>query len=382
MTGLATRLTRRASATVLQRWQRPSPDRVVYNSFNGRFSDSPRAIYEQLVEGDRKRSHTWVADQPPSGFPDGIKPVAQYSVPFLREVGRAKFVVSNVAMPRNLHKRPSQVYLQTWHGTPLKRIGFDNEQWATNPGGFRDVARDSSRWDYLISQNAFSSEIFRRAFRFDGEILETGYPRNDILSSSEADGVRARVREELGIGSWQTVVLYAPTWRDNLTDEHGGLGFSMQLDLARLASELGEDHVFLIRTHHAVSTRLKGLGGSARDVSQHPDIRELYLAADVLITDYSSTMFDFAVTGKPIIYFVYDLAAYRDEIRGFYFELEDEAPGPLCSTNDDVLAILRDVSGLIASYAEPYRAFRERFCSLEDGRAAARVIDRVFTGSG
>jgi CDP-glycerol glycerophosphotransferase len=128
-----------------------------------------------------------------------------------------------------------------------------------------------------------------------------------------------------------------------------------------------------------VSARLgDSLGPGAKDVSGHPDIRDLYLAADVLITDYSSSMFDFAVTGKPIVFFVYDLAAYRDQIRGFYFELADEAPGPLCSTNDELLSALRSLGEVTASYADRYRAFREKFCPFDDGHAARRVVERVF----
>jgi CDP-glycerol glycerophosphotransferase len=349
---------------------------VLYNSFNGRFSDNPRAIYEHLSGGAGERSHAWVADRS-AELPPGVGGVELYGLAFLRELGRSGHVVSNVPMPRNLRVRPGQTYLQTWHGTPLKRIGFDNEQWRSNPSGFNEIARDSVRWDCLLSQNPFSTEIFRRAFRFEGEILESGYPRNDVLNSPRREEVRARVRAKLG-AEGETVILYAPTWRDNLVDECGDLGFALQLDVDRLTAELGDGHLLLVRTHHLVGAQLGGLGDRARDVSAYPDIRDLYLAADVLITDYSSAMFDFAVTGRPLVFFAYDLAEYRDEVRGFYFDLDEVAPGPLCATSDDVIESLRDLDTIRTSYADRYRVFQARFCPFDDGHASRRVVERVF----
>jgi CDP-glycerol glycerophosphotransferase len=376
MTGPATRIARASAAQALQRAQRPNERRVLYNSFDGQFSDSPRAIYEHLSGGAGDRRHTWVASSP--GLPAGVNEVELYATGFLRELGRSGYVVSNVPMPRNMRVRRGQTYLQTWHGTPLKRIGYDNDQWRSNAAGLRGIAQDSGRWDFLVSQNPFSTEVFRRAFRFEGEILETGYPRNDVLNSPGLQERRAGLRAAVGAAEGETVILYAPTWRDNLVDERGDLGFALQLDVDRLGAELGDGHLVLVRTHHFIGAQLGGLGDRARDVSAYPDIRDLYQAADVLITDYSSAMFDFAVTGKPIVFFVYDLAQYRDEVRGFYFDLDEVAPGPLCATGDEVIEALRDLEAVHTSNAGRYRAFQERFCPFDDGRASQRVVERVF----
>jgi len=174
------------------------------------------------------------------------------------------------------------------------------------------------------------------------------------------------------------VVLYAPTWRDNLVDERGALGFTLALDLDEIA-RLGDDHVVLLRLHHRVAAALRqSLGRGVRNVSHHADIRELYLAADALVTDYSSAMFDFAVTGKPIVFFTYDLTDYRDAVRGFYFDFEAEAPGPLCATASEVISALMDLEAVRTTYADRYARFKGRFCPLDDGGAAARVVDRVF----
>ena len=374
-TAIFVRVARAANARALGRLRQPSPHRVLYNSFNGSFSDSPRAIYEELAGSDAGRRHVWMSAGPDRGFPAAVATVEPYAVAYLREASRAGYVVSNIEMPRNFRKRRGVTYLQTWHGTPLKRIGFDNERWKENPRGLDRMAREFAKWDFLVSQNRFSTDIFRRAFRFDGEILETGYPRNDVLRSPEAPAIRREVRAALAIPDATRVILYAPTWRDNVVDATGSLQFSLALDVERMAVQLGEDHVLLLRLHRLLAADLgEGLGTFVRNVSTHPDIRDLYLAADVLITDYSSAMFDFAVTGKPLVFFTYDLEEYRDGVRGFYFDLEAEAPGPVCRTSDEVIDALREPG------VDPdrYRAFRERFCALDDGAAAARVVERVF----
>jgi len=377
--GLITRIGRGITGRIVQRTGRPSPQRVFYNSFNGQFSDNPRAIYEELVRRGPALEHAWIADG--GTFPAEVATVAPYSAGYLRAAGRAGHVVSNRQMPNNFRKRAGATYLQTWHGTPLKRIGFDNDRWKENPRGLEHMARDFAKWDFLVSQNSFSTEIFRRAFRFDGEILETGYPRNDILNSAEAAATRARVRDALGIEDGVRAVLYAPTWRDNLVDDRGALRFSLALDTTRLDAELGADHRLLVRLHYLLGSASVGGSAFVRDVSTHPDIRELYLAADVLITDYSSAMFDFAVTGKPIVLFPYDLDEYRDSVRGFYFDLEADSPGAVCRSTDAVIDALRDLDSVHAEYAARYAGFRNRFCPFDDGSAAARVVDRVMGDS-
>jgi CDP-glycerol glycerophosphotransferase len=272
------------------------------------------------------------------------------------------------------------VFLQTWHGTPLKTIAYDNKYVIANPAGFVRDVHEYRRWDYVISPNAFSTEILRRAFRgFAGEMLETGYPRNDVLNAPDRDEVRARVRAALGVEDGQTVVLYAPTWRDNLYHEQGPHAYTLALDLDALGRALGEEHVILLRLHFLVAANIGDTAGAAvRNVSEYPDIRDLYLAADVMITDYSSAMFDWAVTGKPIVFYTYDLEHYRDEMRGFYFDFEPAAPGPLCRTTDEVISVMTDRDAALAPYAERYARFRERFCHWDDGHASARVVERVF----
>jgi CDP-glycerol glycerophosphotransferase len=375
--GAARRAARVGGGAAAQLLARPRSDHVVYNSFRGHFSDSPRAIYEELARRASPGSHVWI------GSPNPAAPrfVAPNTAAYFRELGRAGYLVSNVQMPGNLIKRRGAVYLQTWHGTPLKKIGLDNPRWRENPAARDKMVRDVAKWDYLVSQNAFSTEILRRAFGFDGEILETGYPRNDVLNAPDRSRIRAALRRELGIADGQRAVLYAPTWRDDDVDAAGGYRFEPALDLAQIAARLGGDHVLLLRLHYMLAAALGELGPHVRNVSHLADIGALYLAADVLVTDYSSAMFDFAVTGKPMVFYTYDLERYRDRTRGFYFDLESEAPGPICRTTEEVAAALLEASDAGERHGAAYERFRARFCPYDDGRASARVVDRVFGGA-
>ena len=359
---------------------------IFYNSFHGRFSDNPRAIYEELVARGVEAEHVWTArDETRGEFPRGARTVVPGSEEHLREVNRADFIVSNVEMRESLRKRPGVVFLQTWHGTPLKRIGYDNRYVHAHPAAFERDVEEYEKWDFLVSPNSFSTEVFSssEAFRgFRGEIIETGYPRNDILSSSRRGEVRDAVRAELGIEEGQTAILYAPTWRDNLFHEQGADAYSLTLDTDEVTRRLGDDSVLLLRLHFLVAASIAdGAGPGVRNVSAYTDVRDLYLAADVLVTDYSSVMFDFAITGKPMIFYAYDLEHYRDVMRGFYFDYEAEIPGPLCRTTDEVIDALTSLPRIRERYIDSYEHFRRRFCHLEDGGAAGRVVERVFAES-
>jgi CDP-glycerol glycerophosphotransferase len=356
------------------------PDTVVYNSFHGRFSDNPRAVFEELNRRTREVTHVWTArDARAAAFPPDARVVLPGSWRQLWTAERARYVVANVEMRDTLSRRRGVTFLQTWHGTPLKRVGYDNRYVAANPAGFERDVREYARWDYLISPNSFTTGVLHDAFRgFAGEILEVGYPRNDALNAPDRDAVRARVRRSLGLEDGQVAVLYAPTWRDDSVHERRSGDFALALDVDEFTRRLGDDHVLLLRLHFLVAAQIGAKHAAVRDVSAYEDIRDLYLAADVLVTDYSSVMFDFSITGKPMIFYVYDLEFYRDELRGFYFDFEPEAPGPLCRTTDEVIAALEDVAAVQRSYAEPYAAFQQRYNHLDDGHAARRVVDRVF----
>jgi CDP-glycerol glycerophosphotransferase len=264
----------------------------------------------------------------------------------------------------------------------LKRIHRD-VLWA--PEGRLDyLEHDIARWDHLLSPSPVTTPRLRKAFGYTGPIHETGYPRNDVLSSPEKDDVRARVRAELGIPDGTTAVLYTPTWRDDLVFEGSGeKDFDFPIDIDDFTARLGGDHVLLLRLHNMVSDRLEvPEGAPVRDVSHWADIADLYLAADLMVTDYSSTMFDFGITGKPLLFFTYDLDDYRDRLRGFYFDLAEVAPGPLIATSKDLLTAIDGIDAIAAEHADRYAAFQQTFCALEDGHATERVLDLILPPDG
>ncbi len=353
---------------------------IVYHSFEGRYADNPRAIHAALSRQEGHR-HLWLADPAhAAGFPAGVQTLPYGSDECVAALEAADLVVANTHTDLRWRKKRGATYLQTWHGTPLKRIHWD-VLWA--PEGRLDrLQRDVDQWDVLLSPNHAATPLLRRAFRYDREILESGYPRNDVLNAPEREAVRARVREQLGIADGVTAVLYTPTWRDDFVFAERSDDLVLDLDVDAFARELGDDHCLLLRVHYMLTGRLASAGhDSVRDVSFHPEVADLYLAADVMVTDYSSTMFDFAVTGKPMLFYAYDLDDYRDRQRGFYWDFLPEAPGPVVTTTPELIEALRDRKRLTGDHADRYARFRERFCHLEDGRATERVLERVLEGA-
>jgi CDP-glycerol glycerophosphotransferase len=263
----------------------------------------------------------------------------------------------------------------THHGTPLKAMGLDQLQ---HPVGAKDLdfaaqIRRADRWDFSVTANAHTTVAWERAYPCGYVTLEVGYPRNDRLATATAADVAA-VRAKLGIEPGTTVVLYAPTHRDWHPDNR------LELDPEDLAADLGDDHLLLVRAHYFhVKPGGAAVAGAGRlmDVSAYPVVEDLYLAADVLITDYSSLMFDFAVLDRPMVVFAPDWPVYR-ELRGVYFDLMAEPPGAVATTYPDLIGLFRTGAYADDAAAKARARFRRRFAYLDDGGAAERVVRRVF----
>jgi CDP-glycerol glycerophosphotransferase len=290
----------------------------------------------------------------------------------------SRFLVNNNNFPFYYSKHPEQIYLQTWHGTPLKRIGNDVPSANLSLSYRALMQREARAWDYLLAQNQFAADVLPRAFGYVGEVLTLGYPRNDVLAQAPAEVTEA-VRRKIGVQPDQRVVLYAPTWRDNAQSASGRYAFVNHLDLNKVSEAFGDHTVLLVRGH----SNTPGLTGSSGrvniiDVSSYPDVSEVMLISDVLVTDYSSIMFDFAVTDRPILFLVPDLERYSGTIRGFYLDFKEVAPGPLHSTTDDILRSLSAIDRIKAAYRLRYEAFQQRFVPLDDGTAAGRVVEAVW----
>lgn len=215
---------------------------------------------------------------------------------------------------------------------------------------------------------------------FENTMLETGYPRNDILHAPDRDKLAFEIRCKLGIPSDKKTILYAPTWRD---DEYYGKGqykFELQMDLDYMKEKLGDEYVLLLRTHYFIADALdvSALGGFALNLSKYDDISELYLISDILITDYSSVFFDYANLKRPMLFFTYDLEKYRDVLRGFYIDIEKEVPGPLLFTTEEVVEAVKNIASIEKEYAARYEVFYNRFCEWEDGHSSQKVVESVF----
>ncbi len=355
----------------------PPAVKVVYNSFNGRYSDNPRALHRALLARGGDDEHVWLADPGHrDAFPAGVRTVRIASKAAVAALESTDVLVANCHTDLDTwRKRPDTLYLQTWHGTPLKRI-HRTAIFQPAEASFDEMDAEIARWDYLITPSRAGTDLLRGAFGYPGQVLETGYPRNDVLNAPDRELHRAEIRRRLGLREDQTVILYAPTYRD---DEATVGDVALGLDLDALAANLGPGHVLLMRRHYFLGGRTPvPHSDQVRDLSAYPDISDLYLAADVLVTDYSSVLFDFAVTGKPIVLFLYDLEHYRDRLRGFTLDLVAEAPGPMPTDQAGLTEALSDLPALVRDYGARYAAFRKRYCHLDDGRATQRVLDRLW----
>ncbi|HEX7189636.1 MAG TPA: CDP-glycerol:glycerophosphate glycerophosphotransferase, partial [Actinomycetes bacterium] len=391
--GLARRLVREAGAWRklpgrVRRWpadafyraqlRRPlEPDLAVYAAYwYTAYSCNPRAIYEKARELAPWMRGVWVVEADKvDRVPAGVAYVVAGTRDYYRTMARATYLVNNVNFPNDIVKRPGQVHLQTHHGTPLKTMGLDlvDAQYGRRRMNFHRLMKRVARWDVSISQNAFTTEQWERVYPGTYESLETGYPRNDVLADATPDDV-AGARAELGIEPGRTAVLYTPTHREYHKE------FVAQLDPQQLAATLGPDYVLLMRTHYFYRDG-QAVGSDARagviDVADHPRIEDLYLAADVLVTDYSSVMFDYAVLDRPIVIYAPDWEEYRT-LRGTYFDLMASPPGLVTTTEQGLADVLRTRRAWDDESAAHRQAFRTTFCSLEDGRASERVVRRLW----
>jgi CDP-glycerol glycerophosphotransferase (TagB/SpsB family) len=224
----------------------------------------------------------------------------------------------------------------------------------------------------FISQNADTTPIIRRAYDFDEGIIESGYPRNDELRDPDPARVQG-IRALLGIPEGNTAVMYAPTWREEGQDVE-------LLNVAELSDQLGPEFTFLQRGHvRTLEMSDVVTHPNVIDVSTYPQINDLYLASDLLITDYSSMMFDYSVTRRPMIFFTPDFDEYTNpKVRGVYFDLEEVAAGPVVRTPKEVVELLGSIDSWTPKYAERYDAWSTRFNHADDGHAAERAVDALF----
>ncbi|AIJ15863.1 bifunctional glycosyltransferase/CDP-glycerol:glycerophosphate glycerophosphotransferase [Streptomyces lividans] len=341
-------------------------------------SCNPAAIDAELARLAPGMRRVWAVHADHADrVPKGVRVVRVGSREYWTALARAKYLVNNVNFADSVVKREGQIHVQTHHGTPLKTMGLDQQKYpASTDMDFEKLLERCDRWDYSISSNRFSTVIWERVYPCSYATLETGYPRNDVLVNATAEDVRA-ARAALGLADGTKAFLYMPTHREYQP------GFTSALDPARFARELGPDVTLLVRGHYfygdSPQTAALRRTGRIVDVSGHSRVEDLYLAADALITDYSSAMFDYAVLDRPIVSYVPDWDVYS-AVRGTYFDLLQEPPGAVATTQTELLGLLTSGTYDTPETTKRRDGFRRRFCEFDDGRAAERVVRRVFLG--
>lgn len=363
---------------------------IVFDSSTGlNYTGSPRAVYERMVGLglDREYKCVWFfkRGKAPADMPGCARKVRFEWPLYYHYMLRAGVWVFDARQPGYIRKRPDQLYIQTWHGTPLKKLALDMD--SVSMAGSKNIetykrnfAANASTWDCLIAQNGFSDEIFRRCFAFKGEMLKIGYPRNDILFTQNDPDSIARIKKELGLPADKRILLYAPTWRDDEYDARGVYSFRPKLDFAALKEALSDEYAVIVKYHYLIGDRIdwSGLEGFVYPFTAQGEISLLYLAADALITDYSSVMFDYSLLHRPMFFYAYDLARYRDELRGFYFDFLSEIPGPVSQTTDELIGDIRRYGITIpGEYADRMKAFSDKYHEYENGKASDAVIERI-----
>ncbi|PNG20240.1 bifunctional glycosyltransferase/CDP-glycerol:glycerophosphate glycerophosphotransferase [Streptomyces cahuitamycinicus] len=385
------RVAKKASESALRGWytaqsKRPlDPRLAVYSATHHRgVTGDPAAIYEKAREIAPHIRGVWVVrEDAVDALPPGIDHVTPGSRRYHEVMARATYWVNNVNWPGTLAKRPGSVHIHTHQGTPLKYMGADL---LTKPGarhGFDvpQMLRRADRWDYSLVAGRHAERAWERAYPCHFTSLRTGSPRNDVLVGAGPDRGR-EVRERLGVPAGDTVVLYAPTRRDYRRGGHVD-----RFDLARFAADLGPGHTLLVRLHPSLAAGVaRGLGladlhrrGVLVDVTDEPHVEDVMLASDVLVTDYSALMFDYALLDRPIVVHADDWGAFAAS-RGAYFDITADAPGHVSRSYRELAWLFASGTWQDAEAARLRSGFRERYCEFEDGRAAERVVRLLMLG--
>ncbi|WDV52078.1 bifunctional glycosyltransferase family 2 protein/CDP-glycerol:glycerophosphate glycerophosphotransferase [Streptomyces coeruleorubidus] len=378
-TGHLLRGVRSAALRLHYRVQRCLPlraDRAVFTAYDGRgHSCNPGALESAFRDLAPHIRTAWVArPEYHHTIPPGPRRLVPGTAAYWTALARSAWLVSNTDFDHRLVKRRGQTLIQTGQGTPLGHIGLDLQERPAAARG-RDFARllkGVDQWDYVLSANRHTTLTHERVHPGRYTTLEYGYPRNDVFRTATPADV-ARLRASLGIPEGTVAILYAPTHRDYRRSQRHAL------DLQRIVRRLGPRFLVLARAHHAYDTPLTSTCGRVVDVSDHPSVQSLCLASDALVTDYSSLMFDYANLDRPIVIHADDWEAY-EAARGTYFDLRSFPPGAVARGEDELIDIFATGHWRGSRSAQLRSAFRERFCTYDDGRAAERVVRRVVLG--
>ena len=360
---------------------------ILFISFHGRgYSCNPKYLHKYLLTNEKYKDYKfiWAVKKGKGKDISGAKVIRYNSVKYFYYLAKSKYWIVNCKLPRHILKKEDQVYLQTWHGTPLKRLAHDIEIGADAKFYRTGISKkemtetydiDVNRYDYLISPNKFSTERFQSAFDIErNRIIETGYPRNDYLTNISDSEIK-KIKEKFKIPEDKKVILYAPTWRDNSFDVKG-YTFKLQVDFIKWKEFLGEEYVVLFKPHYLITNKFnnRGLEKFLYTISEDKDINELYVISDILVTDYSSVFFDYAILQRPILFYMYDLKEYEEEIRGFYLDIKKDLPGNIFTKEEELLKEILNIEKYKKNTSKLLENFNNTYNYLQDGHASDRVI--------
>lgn len=367
----------------------------VFEAFNGRkYCDSPKAIYLEMLNDKKYKDYKFVwAFTNPENFEfleknPGTKVVKYHSDEYRKTYARAKYWFTPSRLPDYIIPKDDQVYVQFWHGTPLKRLGFDIEVKGKNALNTikewtQKYEYDARRYSYMVSPSKFTTEKYISAFNLkainkDKCILETGYPRNDALFKYDDKYVN-KLKKELGLPKDKKIILYAPTWRDDQHEAGVGYTYKLGLDFDNFKDKFSDEYIILFRTHYLVAKAvdLSKYEGFIYDVSDYSDINDLYILGDLIITDYSSVFFDYANLKRPMMFYMYDLADYKNNMRDFYIDL-DELPGPIVEKEEDLYKEIANIDKYWKKYEKKYEKFNKKYNYLDDEYSSKRVLDEII----
>lgn len=362
----------------------------IFECFRGRMvNDSPLSIYNALLKSDFKGNYTWVLSSTLHplyeflGSKENTNIVIYGTKEYFQAYASSQYWIVNCRIPFRVVKKENQKFVQCWHGTPLKMMGYDiktdNDVRVSKLGLKYAYSLETRQIDYFISPSDYASKCFSSSFGLEkSQILQLGYPRNDAIFDSHSNvNLIKKLKGSIGIPVDKTVILYAPTYRDNsYCNQKQKHTLNNPLESIDFLNRFNDDYIFLYRGHYF--TDLENESSQFIDISSYDNVNDLYLIADLLITDYSSVFFDYAILNKPILFFMYDREEYESKIRGFYLDIDKGLPGEICVS----LSSLADNVLLSLNKKHDLSDFNEIYNPYEDGLSTERVINAIMNNNG
>ncbi|MCD7796597.1 MAG: CDP-glycerol glycerophosphotransferase family protein [Clostridiales bacterium] len=348
------------------------PRKIVFESMWGaKYGGNPRALYEYIDENYPEFECIWFLKDEYTPIKGNAKRVLRGSAEYFDALATAKYFVNDVNFSSHYVKRDGQIEIQTMHGTPLKTLGLDVAADFKTEEQKKEYISRCGRWDYLITQGKFVDEKASEIFNFHNTLLKTGYPRTDELFNRSKKTV-SQIKEKLNIADDKKIILYTPTWRTKKI-------FDMRLDIDKMREKLGGEYILLVRIHHLCTGGYSKFADNSFvfDMSKYQNAEELYLISDILITDYSSVMFDYSLLKRPMIFYTYDLKDYTAK-RGFYADYEAEMPGTVVNDTESLIEAVLDSSSQSSKYRDKIKAFNKKYLGYENPDSCKAVVKTVF----